>query len=59
MTVLAVLLTLLVAAVLIAVPATWLVMLAVGNFGFAQFGFWDCLPAGLILAMIAGSGTNS
>jgi hypothetical protein len=34
------------------VPATWLVMLAVGNFGFAQFGFVDCIPVGIIIGML-------
>jgi hypothetical protein len=24
-------------------------MLAIGNFGWSQFGFIDCLPAGFIL----------
>lgn len=38
-----------------AVPSTWLLMLTLGNFGFGYFGFMDCLPAGIILAGLAGS----
>lgn len=40
-----------------ALPGAWLVMLALGNFGFSQFGLIDCLPAGFILgALVSGNG---
>lgn len=42
-------------AALAATPSTWLLMLALGNFGFPQFGFIDCLPAGLLVGMVASS----
>lgn len=39
-------------------PGAWLVMLALGNFGFTEFGLIDCLPAGMILVLlINGSGS--
>lgn len=50
-----VLFALAVGAALFAGPATWVVMLALGNFGFSQFGFWDCLPAGIIIAMLTSN----
>lgn len=28
---------------------TYLIMLALGNFSFNQFGYIDCFPAGIIL----------
>lgn len=40
------------------VPSSWLVMLMLGNFGFGQFGLVDCLPAGAILSLVAGSRSN-
>lgn len=46
-------------AALFAGPTTALLMLALGNFGFAQFGFVDCLPAGIILAAIASKGSST
>jgi hypothetical protein len=39
-------------AIIAAAPMTWLLMLFAGNVGFAQFGFWDVLPGGLILAAL-------
>lgn len=47
------------ALLLFAVPSTWLVMLAAGNFGFSRFGFIDCLPLGIIVAMIASDGSSN
>jgi hypothetical protein len=31
---------------------TWMVMLAVGNFGFPQFGFAEALPVGAVFAFL-------
>jgi hypothetical protein len=42
-------------AALAAAPSAGLLMLALGNFGFPQFGFIDCLPAGLLIGMVASS----
>jgi hypothetical protein len=46
-------------AALLGGPFTWLLMLALGNFGFVQFGFVDCIPAGIILAALAVKGGTS
>lgn len=46
---------LLLGGLVLAVPLAWIVMLALGNFGFAQFGLVDCIPAGLILGMLASN----
>ena len=41
-------------------PATWLLMLFLGNLGATQVGFWGALPAGILLTFIfAGAGTAS
>ncbi len=45
------------AAVLAAVatfPLTWMIMLALGNFGHAQYGFIDVLPLGVALMIFVG-----
>ena len=37
-------------------PATWLLMLFLGNVGL-NVGFWGCLPAGILLTFfVAGAG---
>jgi hypothetical protein len=33
-------------------PGAWLIMLALGNFSLARYGFVDCIPAGVILGML-------
>lgn len=38
---------------LLGLPAAWLLMLALGNFGFAEFGLIDCIPAGMLISAIA------
>lgn len=37
-------------------PITWMFMLALGNFGYAQYGFADVFPlaAGLVMVMPKG-----
>lgn len=45
------------AAVIFLTP--WLLMLALGNFGFARFGFLDCLPAGLLVAGLKATASAS
>jgi hypothetical protein len=38
-------------------PATWLLMLFLGNLGSTQVGFWGALPAGILLTFfVAGAG---
>lgn len=32
---------------------TWIVMLALGNFGFSHFGYVDALPLGFIVSVLA------
>ncbi len=42
-------------------PATWLLMLFLGNLGpGTALSFWGCLPAGIIITFfVAGSGSMS
>jgi hypothetical protein len=48
------------AAVLASFPATWLLMLFLGNLGVSQVGFWGALPAGILLtSFFAGAGASS
>ena len=49
-----------VAAIIAAFPATWLLMLFLGNIGVTQVGFWGALPAGILLTFFfAGAGASS
>jgi hypothetical protein len=49
----------LVAAVVASFPATWLLMLFLGNLGATQVGFWGALPAGILLTFFfAGAGAS-
>ena len=50
----------LVAAVVASFPATWLLMLFLGNIGVTEVGFWGALPAGILLTFFfAGAGATS
>ena len=41
-------------------PATWLLMLVLGNAGLVQFGYWGVLPLGILVsALIGGATANS
>ena len=46
------------AALFATAPMTWLLMLFAGNVGFAQYGFWDLLPGGAILAALVCRGDD-
>ena len=35
-------------------PASWLLMLFLGNVGLTQVGFWGALPAGILLTLLIG-----
>jgi len=49
-----------IAAVIASFPATWLMMLFLGNVGLTQVGFWGALPAGILLTFfIAGAGAGA
>lgn len=51
------LLFIVVAAVFASFPATWLLMLFLGNVGLTQVGFWGSLPGGILLTFFfAGAG---
>jgi hypothetical protein len=48
------------AAIVASFPATWLLMLFLGNLGATQVGFWGALPAGILLTFFfAGGGLSS
>jgi len=48
------------AAIIGSFPATWLLMLFLGNLGATQVGFWGALPAGILLTFFfAGAGASS
>jgi MFS-type transporter involved in bile tolerance (Atg22 family) len=54
------LLLIIIAAVVGSFPATWLLMLFLGNLGATQVGFWGALPAGILLTFFfAGAGASS
>ena len=56
----AALLLIIVFAIIGSFPATWLLMLFLGNLGATQVGFWGALPAGILLTFIfAGAGSAS
>ena len=41
-------------------PATWLLMLFLGNLGASHVSFWGALPAGILITFfIAGAGSLS
>ena len=41
-------------------PATWLLMLFLGNAGLVQLGYWGVLPLGILVsALIGGATANS
>ena len=49
-----------IAAIVGSFPATWLLMLFLGNAGVTQVGFWGALPAGILLTFFfAGAGASS
>ena len=40
-------------------PATWLLMLFLGNVGLTQLGYWGVLPLGILVsAFIGGASTT-
>ena len=39
-------------------PATWLLMLFLGNVGLTV-GYWGCLPMGILISALLGSATSS
>jgi len=46
-------------AVIASFPATWLLMLFLGNVGVTAVGFWGALPGGILLtSLIAGVGAS-
>ena len=40
-------------------PATWLLMLFLGNVGLEQVGYWGCLPMGILISSLLGSASSS
>ena len=41
-------------------PATWLLMLFLGNVGLATVGFWGALPGGILITFFtAGAGVGA
>ena len=52
-------LMIIVLAVVGSFPATWLLMLFLGNLGIEQVGFWGARPAGILLTFFfAGAGAS-
>ena len=52
---------LLIAAVVTVVasfPATWLLMLFLGNVGLTQIGFWGALPLGILVSFLLGAASS-
>ena len=40
-------------------PATWLLMLFLGNVGLTQVGFWGVLPLGILVSLLIGAASSS
>lgn len=40
-------------------PATWLLMLFLGNAGLSSIGYWGCLPMGILISSLLGSASSS
>lgn len=47
------------AAAIMALPLTWMLMLALGNFGLSQYGFIDVWPAAIAVALAFGTASSS
>ena len=48
-----------VAIVILALPATWMLMLFLGNVGLTGVGFAGALPGGILLSAVVGGGAVS
>ncbi|MDH3754021.1 MAG: hypothetical protein OEU32_09135 [Acidimicrobiia bacterium] len=40
-------------------PATWLLMLFLGNIGLSQVGYMGTLPLGILVSVLLGGATNN
>ena len=40
-------------------PATWLLMLFLGNTGLTQLGYWGVLPLGILVSALIGGASAS
>lgn len=59
-------LTMIIALIIVAVvtvvssfPATWLLMLFLGNVGLTQVGFWGALPLGILVSLLIGAASST
>lgn len=39
-------------------PASWLLMLFLGNVGLAEVGFWGALPGGILITFFVAGGAS-
>jgi hypothetical protein len=39
-------------------PATWLLMLFLGNVGLTEVGFWGVLPLGILVSLLIGAAAS-
>ena len=53
------LLTFIVVFFVVTFPATWLLMLFLGNAGLVQLGYWAVLPLGILVSALIGGATSS
>jgi len=40
-------------------PATWLLMLFLGNAGLTQLGYWAVFPLGILVSALLGSASST
>jgi hypothetical protein len=40
-------------------PATWLLMLFLGNVGLTQLSYWGVLPLGILVSALIGGATTT
>jgi hypothetical protein len=53
------LLTFIVVFFVVTFPATWLLMLFLGNAGLTQLGYWAVLPLGILVSALIGGASAS
>ena len=52
------LLLVIVVTVVASFPATWLLMLFLGNVGLTELGFWGVLPLGILVSLLIGAASS-
>ena len=51
-------LVLIVVTIVASFPATWMLMLFLGNVGLTEVGFWGVLPLGIVVSVLIGAAAS-